>query len=81
MHPLASWCDDQRQHFIGEGLDQSMIDKLTRIGFDFYGSSAEDGGKDGDASKSKEDIPELLSVRVLHPRIGILCCLLMLIHA
>lgn len=38
-YPLASWCDEQRQRY-GEGnLDQNKMDKLTRLGFDFFGSS------------------------------------------
>ena len=40
-YPLATWCEEQREQFGGDRLDQDKIDKLTRLNFDFFGSSEE----------------------------------------
>lgn len=37
--PTGAWCDEQRGLFLDGKLDQGKVDKLAKIGFDFYGSS------------------------------------------
>jgi len=37
--PVAEWCDEQRQLHLNAKLDKGRFDKLSNIGFDFYGSS------------------------------------------
>lgn len=39
--PVAAWCDEQRQLHLSGKLDQGKFEKLSKIGFDFYGSSEE----------------------------------------
>ena len=43
-YPLATWCDEQRELYGNGKLDQGKIDKLNRLGFDFFGTN--DGGDD-----------------------------------
>lgn len=40
--PVAAWCDEQRRLHLDGKLDKSKCNKLSRLGFDFYGSSSED---------------------------------------
>ena len=56
-YPLASWCDEQREKFGNDNLDQDKIDKLTRIGFDFFGTS-EDAPKKRNEASSFDDEQE-----------------------
>ena len=35
--PAGKWCDEQRSLFMDGKLDQGKIDKLKKVGFDFYG--------------------------------------------
>jgi hypothetical protein len=37
--PVAAWCDTQRQLFMDGKLEQEKVDKLAKLGFDFFGSS------------------------------------------
>lgn len=37
--PASKWCDEQRQLHMNGKLEQDRVDKLSRLGFDFYGSS------------------------------------------
>ena len=46
-YPLALWCDEQRQKFGEDNLDQNKIDRLNHLGFDFYGSSSSSKVADG----------------------------------
>lgn len=41
-NPTAAWCDEQRQLQMEGNLSKEKYDKLSGIGFDFYGSSEED---------------------------------------
>ena len=50
-NPVAAWCDEQRRLHVERKLDQGKLDKLTRLGFDFYGSSTDDDNEDGPANK------------------------------
>jgi len=40
--PAAAWCDEQRQLHLSGKLSQDKFAKLTKLDFDFYGSSKED---------------------------------------
>jgi len=40
--PAAAWCEEQRQLHLSGKLDMGKFDKLSKFGFDFYGSSEED---------------------------------------
>lgn len=37
--PAAAWCDEQRQLHLNSKLEKGKFDKLSKLGFDFYGSS------------------------------------------
>ena len=57
-YPLADWCDEQRQLFGEEKLDKDKYEKLTRLGFDFFGSS--DGSSDGEEeNRVSSDLPRV----------------------
>ena len=60
--PAAAWCDEQRQLHMDGKLDKSQIDKLTNIGFDFYGSC-----EDEPVSDSKIAAYLLCKVNLMFP--------------
>lgn len=41
-YPLAGWCDEQRQQLGEEKLERDKFEKLSRLGFDFFGDSSVD---------------------------------------
>lgn len=49
--PAAEWCDEQRQLHMNNMLDQAKVDRLSGIGFDFFGCSTEEN--DGEEPVSR----------------------------
>ena len=49
--PAAEWCDEQRQLHMHGKLEQEKVNKLSQLGFDFYGSS-----KDEDEPVSSKEL-------------------------
>lgn len=40
-NPIYTWCEEQRLLYINGKLEQAKVDKLTKIGFDYYGQNNE----------------------------------------
>jgi hypothetical protein len=61
--PVAAWCDRQRQLHLAGKLDQDKFQKLSKLGFDFYGSS-----EDNEAEPvSRKSTDFSLSFTISHP--------------
>ena len=57
--PVAAWCDEQRQLYVSGKLDQNKIEKLSKLGFDFYGSS---GNNEFEPVRPKSTLPSHLLI-------------------
>lgn len=60
LNPVATWCDEQRRLNMEGKLDPAKVDKLTRLGFNFYGSSADDDTEDKQPVRISKDIISFL---------------------
>jgi len=56
--PAAAWCDEQRQLHLSGKLANDKYEKLSKLGFDFYGSS--------EVSGDEEPVSTLMISQALH---------------